>query len=109
MDHPAGLEAGRAADELRAVLVVSEEGARHELDQYSADALEHALALLLSARDRLTNGERDLGVVAAAIDEIREASDAIESTRGLVRWMPHEVVLARADALRILDRVTGRW
>jgi hypothetical protein len=108
MDHPAGLEAGRAAEELRAVLAPGE-GMREELDAYSADALDRALELLISAQDRLTNGERDLMVIAEAIGEIREASDAIESTRGLVRWMPHEVVLARADALRILDGVTGRW
>ena len=50
-------------------------------------------------------GQPDL---AEGIRDVRAASDAIESTRSLVPSMPHDVVVARADALRLLDVLTGR-
>ncbi len=110
MEHPAAEVAKRAADELNAVLSGEPSGLRQDLDQFAADALRQAIALLDQAQASLRNGSiGDSSAVAEALESIREASDAIESTRGLVRWMPNDVVYARADALRLLDHATGRW
>jgi hypothetical protein len=77
---------------------------------FPTESLRFALRLLTEAQDDLTAGaSAHMSTVVQAMARIREASNAIESTRGFVRWMPAEVVDARADALQLLDQVTRRW
>jgi hypothetical protein len=110
--HPAA-EIVRDAAETLAGAVTRGDGVRVPragLDAFPANAFNAALTLLTEAQRCL-----DLGVgggtsaVAEAMVRIREASDAIDSTRGFVRWMPADVVHARADTLRRLDQITVRW
>lgn len=111
MNHPAVDSVRRAAEELHTVLFPAEgrRSQRQDLDEFAAQALDQAIQRLGEAEHFLRTGPQGSGAaVAEAMRRVREASDAIESTRGLVRWMPPDVVHARADALRLLDRLTGR-
>jgi hypothetical protein len=111
VSHPATEIVQRAAEELRGAVFRDDrqDGARSDLDEFPAEAFDRALTLLKEAEDCLDATLEDQSSVGEAMKRVREASDAIESTRGFVRWMPQEVVYARADALRLLDRLTGRW
>jgi hypothetical protein len=110
--HPAAEIVRDAVEALDGVLTVPD-AARvwpDGLDRFPADALNSALSLLAEAQGHLTaNVETRMAAVVDAMACVRKAIDAIESTRGFVRWMPPEVVGARADALRLLDQVTSRW
>lgn len=92
-------EAVSPGDELR--------GPREDLDPFVDEKLREAVKLLQRA-------EEFLGAAIGLINEVEgmklvgEASDAIELTRGLAARMPREVGVARADALRLLDALTGR-
>lgn len=111
MKHPAVTRVRQAADELQTALFLGDgvNVRRQDLDGFAADALDRARRLLAEAENCFVEAPQGSSSgVAEAMRWVREASDAIESTRGLVRWMPQEVVYARADALRILDGLTGR-
>jgi hypothetical protein len=112
VQHPAAEIVRNAAETLTASLSAGDasRASRPELDEFSADALDSALKLLAEAQDYLSAGVAGgVSAVAEAMSRVREASNAIDSTRGFVRWMPREVVHARADALQLLGDVTDRW
>jgi hypothetical protein len=99
----------RAADVLWEAVSPGDElgGPREDLEPFTDEKLREAVKLLNSAEDVLgaAIGPPD---VSEGMKRVREASDTIELTQGLVPQMPRDVVIARADALRLLDGVTGR-
>jgi hypothetical protein len=113
--HPAVEIVRNAAETLDAALGDGGRASSEQsLDAFPAAAFDSARTLLHEAQ-RYLDARTEAGApstavaVAEAMKRVREASNEIESTRGFVRWMPRDLVIARADALRLLDRLTGRW
>ncbi len=99
----------KAADELHAAFYPGDElrGAREDVDSRAVEAADRIIALLNEAEDLLDPG---IGEPQAAegLAKVNEARDVLE--RFLAVSMLggiHELVRARADALRQMDAILG--
>jgi hypothetical protein len=111
MRDPLADRATAAADELHRALYPTDEvrPPRDDVHEFISESWPDVLRLLRQAEDELDTG---VGGGEPRVSEgvllVREASDLLELSGGMVTVAPPEVGRAYADALRQLDRMTGR-